>query len=144
MSEAIKKTKYGLIAPPSLTDNADPTGLTYIDTAGYAHLRVLFQIGATDIATTAAPKLTDCNTSGGTYADITSAALAAAIDAGDDSKIFCIDVDLEGKKRYVKPAITCGDGTLGTNICILGILSTATERIPENATEAGLEELIQV
>ncbi len=142
--EAIKKTKYALLVPPQLKDDGEPTSLTYIDTAGYAHLRVLFVIGATDIATTAAPTLTDCDTTGGSYAAITSAALAAAVDSGDDNKIFAIDVDLEGKKRYIKPTFTCGNGALGTNVAIVGILSTVTERAPENATEAGLEELVQV
>ena len=141
----IKETSYGLLVPPQLKDDGAPAGLTYLDSAGYAHLRALIIIGTTDVAMTASVKLQHCDTSGGSYTDIASAALADAIGATEDDSMFAIDVDLTGSgiKRYIKALATCGDGTTGTNICVVGILSNA-EHHAGNAADAGLTELIEV
>ncbi|MCP4569989.1 MAG: hypothetical protein GY841_20605 [FCB group bacterium] len=143
MAIPIEKTKVGVLVPPQLKDNGEPSGLTYIDTKGYKHLRVYIVTGTTDIATTAAPKLQECDTSGGSYADITSAALADAIADDEDDKAFVIDVDLtKNRKRYIKCLITAGNGSTGTNLALLGILSR-----PDSGTidvDAGATELISV
>ena len=139
-------TRDTLLIYPQLKDNGVPANLTYVDTAaggiGWSHLRVRILIGVTDIATTAAPKLTECDTTGGAYTDITSAALADAISATEDGGIFAIDVDLtKSHKRYIKLDITAGDGSTGTNLAALATLSRPT-KTSGSAADAGLTELI--
>lgn len=142
--EDIKRTKYAMCVVPEVKNNGAPASLTYVDTAGYKHLRMLFLFGDVAAATTAAPKLTECDTSGGEYSDISGAALDAVVDTGDDNKIFAIDVDLKDNKRYIKPSITVADNSTGEALCVLAILSNCCERAPESASEAGLEELTEV
>ena len=142
-----EQVKYKILVPPQLKDNGAPSGLTYVDTKGYSHLRVLIEIGTTDIATTAAPALYHCDTSGGTYAAITSAELADAIAATEDDKVFALDVDLTRGdiKRYVKCLVTAGNGTTGTNLAVLGVLSGKNSGTHDGKiTAAGLTELVSV
>jgi hypothetical protein len=140
-----EQVKYGVMCPAQLKNNGAPTGLTYIDTKGYAHLRVLIHIGTTDIATTAAPSLVEGDTTSPATA-ITGAALAAAIAATADDTVHAIDVDLtKGRKRYIKCLITAGNGTTGTNLAIIGILSQKHSDDHDGlATDAGLTELVSV
>ena len=117
--------------------------MTYVDTAGWEHVEFEFAIGATDIATTAAPKITECETTGGSYTDVTGAALADAISATEDDSIFVIGVDLsKAHMRYMKPSITAGDGTLGTNLSVVATLSRPIDA-PTTAAERGLAEWIK-
>ena len=145
--EAIQATKMVLMVSPELKDNGDFTTQTYVDTAGYDHLRVVFLVGAIDttVGSTAegtAPKLEECDTSGGTYADISGSALANSIAATEDDTLFAIDVPLKGRKRYIQVnTLHSGDGTAGAAFAVLGILSRA-EQAPNTATEAGLTEWI--
>jgi len=139
----IEETKVGLLIPPQLKDDGAPSGLTYIDTAGYRHLRVLLLVGTTDIAFTAAPIVQFCDTTDGTYSSVTAAALGDAPSATEDDGIFCIDVALDGKQgRYAKLLCTAGNGTTGTNLAALAILSKA-EQAPDTTTKAGLTEWIK-
>jgi len=145
--QGIEQVKYGYLCAPELKDNGALDGLTYIDTKGYQHLRVLILTGVVDADTSAAPKLQECDTTDGTYADITSAALAAAMSDGDDDEIAAIDVDLTtgSRKRYIKCLMTAGNGTTGTYACILGVLSRPTFNDHDGlATDAGLDELVSV
>lgn len=142
-----EQVKYVLMCPPELKDNGALAGITYADTQGYSHLRVLIQTGIVDADTTAAPLLQDCDTSGGTYGAITDAALAAAMADGDDDELNAIDVDLTNGtiKRFVKCLVTAGDGSTGTYACILGILSRKSSDDHDGlATDAGLTELVSV
>lgn len=139
-------TRDSILVPPQLKDNGAPAGITYLDTAaggiGWSHLRCRIIIGTTDIATTAAPKMQECDTTDGTYTDITGAALADAISDTEDDGVFAIDVDLtKSHKRYIKCLLTMGDGTTGTNLSVLGTLSRPT-KTSGSAADAGLTELI--
>ena len=144
----IQNQKIVILTPPQLKDNADLDGNTYVDTAGWNHLRVLFIIGTVDIglgstAEGTAPLVEECDTTGGTYTDVAGAALADAIADDEDDKLFAIDVDLaKSHKRYMRvQAPHSGDGTNGVNAAILGILSRP-EIGPSNAADQGLEELV--
>lgn len=142
-----EQTKTVILVPPQLKDNGAPASLTYLDTKGWSRLRVMIVTGVMDAATSAAPLLQDCDTTDGTFAAITDAALADAISATEDSKLFAIDVDMTNGsvKRYVKCLVTAGDGTTGTNLCVLGILAKPTFDDHDGlATDAGLTELITV
>ena len=139
----IENTKTVLMISPELKDNGAYTSNTGIDTKGYKHLRVIMAVGATDIATTAAPALAESTAVGGTYTAITvptTAALADAISATEDGGIFIIDVDLtQARERFIKCLVTAGDGTAGTALAVIGILSkpdAGTISISAGATEA--------
>jgi len=144
----VQNQKTVILTPPQLKDAGALTGNTYVDTAGWSHLRVLFVIGTLDIglgstAAGTAPKIEECDTTDGSYTDVADAALADAIAADEDDKLFAIDVDLaKSHKRYMRVnAPTAGDGTNGVNAAIIGILSRP-DIGPSSAAEQGLEELV--
>jgi len=152
MHEA-QASKVGILLPPQLKDDGDFAGNTYIDTAGFEGglLRVLFLVGTLDAAIgstaeTAAPKLEECDTTDGTYTDITGAALADAIADDEDDSIFCIDLDLtKTHKRYIEVDTPhAGNGTTGANLCITGQLFSPSGKAPSTATEMGFAEHIKV
>lgn len=140
--------KFVNMCYPQLKDDGDLADNTYIDCAGWNHLRVLFIVGNLDaaIGSTAeetAPKIEECDESGGSYSDVTDAALADAIADDEDGALFAIDIDLrKTHKRYMRVnAPHAGDGAVGVNLAILGILSLG-EIGPKNAADAGLTEHI--
>lgn len=144
----VQNQKVAILTPPQIKDDGDLTGNTYVDTAGWNHLRVLFIIGTLDIglgstAEGTAPFIEECDTTGGSYTAVSGAALADAIGAGEDDKLFAIDVDLtKSHKRYMQVnAPHAGDGTNGVNAAIIAILSRP-EIGPRNAAEQGLTEHI--
>lgn len=146
----IQNVKCGILTPPQLKDNGAFAGNTYIDTLGYDNLRVLFIVGTLDetigsgTGGTAALQVQECDTTDGSYTDITGAATADAIAATEDDSLFAIDINLHGCKRYVNvEAPTSADGTTGGNLAVIGILSRG-ETAPNTATEAGLAEWINV
>ncbi|MCK4958941.1 MAG: hypothetical protein KAT00_06065 [Planctomycetes bacterium] len=146
----IDNMKFALLLPPQLKDDGDFASNTYVDTRGFNHVRFLMIMGVTDIgvgstAEGTAPKVEECDTTGGTYTDVTSAALADAIADDEDSLLFAIDVDLrKSHKRYMQVnAPHAGDGTVGANMAIIAILSKAEGNIPATATAMGLAELIK-
>jgi hypothetical protein len=145
----IQETKICILTPPQLKDNGAFAGNTYLDTQGWNHLRVLFIVGTLDetIGSTGAavaPKVEECDTTDGTYTDVTDAALADAIAATEDDSLFAIDIDLtRSHKRYMEvDPPTAGDGTTGCNLAIIGILSRP-EVGPVTAAQMGLAELIK-
>ncbi len=110
-----------------LKDNGSFANNTYVDTKGWSHLRVEFHVGAIDIGVGSggasnALKLEECDTSGGSYTDITDAALADAIAADEDDKIFAIDLDLrKSHKRFVRVNDPqAGDGSTGAYMYVVG------------------------
>ncbi len=144
----VQNMKMGILTPPQLKDDGNLDGNTYVDTAGWNHLRVLFIIGTLDAAlgSTAegtAPKVEECDISGGSYSDVASAALADAIADDEDDSLFAIDIDLtKSHKRFMRVnAPHAGDGTNGVNAAIIYILSRP-EIGPKDAAGQGLAEHI--
>jgi hypothetical protein len=145
----IERQQYTLILPPISANNANFSGNTYVDTAGWAHARFLLITGALaagvgSTAHTTAPLVEECDTTGGTYVAVTNAALADAISDSEDNSLFAIDVDLTGShRRYMR--IQAPDA--GAGACILGIVAILSKKEsgpPHNglAADAGLTELI--
>jgi hypothetical protein len=133
-----------------IKDNAAFT-TNSIDTAGFDYLTVICSVGATDIAM-AALKLQTSDTDG-SYADLTGAIFGTSTNiagstsalpaADDDNKIFVIEVDLRGKKRYFDLSATAGDGTVGTYFSAVAILSRG-EISPITAAGRGADEILRV
>ena len=146
----VQDIKRVILLRPQLKNNGAFENNTYVDTAGWGHLRVEFIIGDTDVAVGSGdaatpPKLEECDTAGGSYSDITDAELAAVLAAGDDNKVKAIDVDLtHSHKRYVEVnAPTADSGVTGCNLCIIATLSKPNIG-PKDADGQGLAELVVV
>jgi hypothetical protein len=145
----LKTLKFGPLIPPQLKDDGDFAGNTYFDTLGLSGLLVVMHVGTVDaaIGSTAegnAVKLEECDTTDGTYTDITSAALADAIAATEDDSLFAIAVDLtRSHKRYIEITTPhAGDGTTGCNLSAIAI-GFPSDESPRNAAGMGLAELIE-
>lgn len=143
--------KYVLVTPPAaILDNTSAT-TNSIDTAGWDYLQVLCCVGATDIAA-AALKLQTSDTDS-SYADLTGAifgtstnidgSTSAVPSATDDNKVFVIEVDLRGKKRYFDLVFTAGNGTAGTYFSAVAVLSKG-EIAPITAAGRGADEILRV
>lgn len=150
----LKAIKVKTNLPPQLADDGDFAGNTYTDTLGLSAILFLFHVGTTDVATgdaigsTAegtAPLIEECDTTGGSYTAVTSAALADAIQYNEDDKVFGIFIDLaKTHKRYmrVQAPHTAAGAVNGSNLCIDSI-GFPSDQMPKSAAEMGLEELIE-
>jgi len=114
--------------------NSGVTAAEAIDTQGYNYLTVI--VGSGNIASAlTALKLTESDSSGSGYADITGANADGGTDidgvstalpsASDDDKMFIFEVDLRTRKRYIKPVVTGGGSSNG--VFCLAIASRANE-----------------
>lgn len=151
------KEKFFLVlAPAAKIDNASGS-TNVIDTKGFGFLRVFVLIGDLDIAATAlklqeADAASDATTltSG---ADITGTRFGTdANDTGststlpsatDDNKAYCFEVDLKGRKRYIKPVFTGGDGSTGAYVTIFALLSRG-DNVPTKATEKNIAQVMRL
>jgi len=117
-----QRAKYvSAVAPAAIVDNASVTGIA-IDCAGAGYAEIILELGATDIALTAL-KVQECDTSGGSYTDVTGATFDGGknTDAGtlalpsatDDGQTVVFQIDMLGRKRYLKVVGTFGDGSTG-------------------------------
>lgn len=145
MHEAMKQKAVAITNPGAIVDNAAFT-TAIIDTRGFAFLTIIVVLGALDIAV-AAFKLQESNDSGmagaadvsGADFSVSPATLPAAT---DDNKLYAIQVNLKGRKRYLDLTLTGGDGTAGTYAAAIALLSEASE-VPASATDRGFaQELI--
>lgn len=123
--QAIENYKMVSVTPPAaIVDNASFT-TAEVDTLGFDRARICVYLGATDIAMTAL-HVTESDTSASghveidatdftdaTQTDIEGNALALP-SATDDNKFVVIDINLQGRKRYLDVVATAGDGSAGT------------------------------
>lgn len=148
----LQKTKFVNVTPPAaIKDNAAWT-TAEIDTLGWDYLTLVVILGATDIAI-AALTVTESDTSGSGHANVTGliwgtstnidGSTSALPSATDDNTIQVAEIDLRGRKRYIDITATAGDGTAGTYLCILGILSRGKEA-PVSISERGCNEILRV
>ena len=146
----MQNVKFVSLTPPAaIKDNAS-FATAEIDTKGWDYLTVMFQVGATDVAM-AALKLTECDTTGGSFADVTGAIWGTSTDcdgtttalpsATDDNKFELMHVDLRKRKRFFELVATAGDGTTGTYGYAVAILSRG-EHLPATSAEMGAEHAV--
>lgn len=149
--------KLVAVTPPAaIVDNAALT-CNVIDTLGFRYLRVVMHLGASDIAVAAA-KLQEADVAASATAltsgaDITGTVFGTATnDAGvastvpsatDDNKFFTWEIDLRGRKRYVLPVVTGGDGSAGAYIALWGELYRG-EQVPTTAAQKGVAQNLRV
>lgn len=144
--------KYQIVtSPAAILDNTSAT-TNSIDSKGWDYLTIVCTVGATDIAA-AALKLQTSDTDS-SYADLTGAifgtstnidgSTSAVPSATDDNKIFIIEVDLRGKKRFFDLVFTAGNGTAGTYFAAIAILSRGEISAGGTAASMGADEVLRV
>lgn len=141
--------RYFNITPPAaIVDAADFT-TNVIDTVAngvkFDYLTVVVQLGATDIGLTAL-KMQQSDASGSGFADITGTVGGTDFtlpSATDDNGFVVFNIDLRGKKRYFDLVATGGNGTLGTYMSAVAILSRAKVG-PNSATDSNALAVVTV
>lgn len=146
-----QNSKYVIVTSPAAIVDAGSFTTNSIDTAGYDYLQVIVTVGALDIAMTAL-KLQTSDTDG-SYGDLTGAVFGTSTNidgstsalpsATDDNKLFVIEVDLRGKKRYFDLVATMGDGSVGGFVSAIAILSNG-DISPLTAADRGCDEVLRV
>ena len=132
------------IAPAAIIDNTSATA-TAIDCAGFAELEIPIQLGATDIDVTVL-KLEESDASGSGYSDITGATFSAGTNvdgvalalpsATDDNQPHVFQVNLLGRKRYIRVVCTFGNGSAGGFVASTARLSAASYLSPTSTDKA--------
>lgn len=140
------------IAPGVIKDNGDFTA-TEIDTLGFDYCTIIVQLGATDIAMAALKVQEDDATGMSSAADVTGLIVGTSKnDAGntsalpsatDDNKFMAFDIDLRYRKRFLKVSAKAGNGTSGTYLSALALLSRA-DTTPTTAAQRGFDEVLRV
>jgi hypothetical protein len=143
----IQTMKMVILLRPQLKNNGAFANNTYVDLSEWNHARFVFIVGDTDVMigstdTSTPPFVEECDTTGGDYTAVTDAALSAVIGAGDDNKLYAIDVDLtKAHKRYARVNAPTAGNVTGANLGIVCILSRGGKS-PLNAAGMGLAELV--
>jgi hypothetical protein len=143
--------KYaGLIHPAAIYDDASATSQV-VDTKGYDWARVVFYLGATDIAMAALylqesdDNSTNTNISGtvfGTDALITGSTSALPSSTADNT-FQIVELDLRKRKRYLQAVATAGNGSSGTYLTAWIELHRG-EALAATAAQAGAAQIIRV
>lgn len=141
-----------LTPPAAIVDNAVfPTAT--LDTLGWDYCTIYCLFGAMDIAMSAL-KVQESDNSGmsgaaditglvfGTSALADSTTTSSLPGATSDNTVFAFDISLIGRKRYLDVSATGGDGTTGTYLTVLAVLSRGSES-PNNASERGLAAVLR-
>lgn len=145
MIEAMKQKIVAITHPGAIVDNAAFTTAT-VDTRGFAFVTIVLLLGALDVALAAfklregnASDMSDAADVSGADFSVSPATLPAAT---DDNKLYAVQVNLKGRKRYLDLSLTGGDGAAGTYAAAFAILSHASE-VPASAEARGFaQELI--
>lgn len=146
------------VAPPAaIVDNAAVT-CNVIDTLGYDRCDVFYIFGATDIATVSMG-CTESDTKANTTT-LTSGAAISGLTVGTatniagstsalptstaDNTCYKFEIKCGGpRKRYLLPAITCGDGAAGTYVTVVALLSKG-EISADTATARNYNDILRV
>lgn len=76
-----------------------------VDCAGFDRACYELNLGVATATAVIDMKITECATSGGSYDDITGAALVQVTKAAGDSKVECIDVKVNPAKPFQKAVV---------------------------------------
>lgn len=134
----IQISKFASAVDPVSLSDATATG-NEIDASGFAGALFVFSLGVTD-GNMDTIKIQSATTSGGSFTDIPSGALADGDMApGDDGKVFGIFVDLTDKTigQYLKVVLT-EDSTGSALVSCLCILTESAQTIT-SAADRGFE-----
>ena len=93
-----------------------------IDTLGFREALFIVYAGTHSATGDSTVTVTECDTSGGTYAAITGAALVNITASNDVGEPFVGRINLDGRKRYIKVSNVVADDVV--EIAILCVLAS--------------------
>jgi hypothetical protein len=134
------------LAPVSETTTTSPA---FTDTKGYDYATVVFIFGVTANAPTAM-SVSECATSGGSYTAISGAnfdggtetdGTTSALPDDTNDTVHAININLQGKERFIKPVMTCGASANLISIVTLLSRRAETSNVP---ADNGLTTAIDV
>lgn len=129
------------VEPQARINNAAVT-CAAVDRRNFDYANVKLILGATDVGLTVC-KLQESDDNV-TFADVPGAdfSVSGVLPASTDSnKVFEWDVDLRGRKRYLRPAITVGNGTSGAFVTVLAQLFRG-EQAPATPAARGAAQVL--
>lgn len=103
-----------------------------IDTRGFDYALLMVNLGVLDTTATLVIKVQECDTSGGTYTDITGATFTVDVDA-DDSTVAIGQIRLHGRERYFKVVGTYGGSAsvaYSASVLLMGAQYTDADASP--------------
>lgn len=113
-TQLVDKVKVVNAVVPTAGSIGAATATVVDGSAGYDRVMFILSTGAAGTGATMSYKIQSSATSGGTYADVTSAALTALDDTGG-SKQYIIDMPVSAAKPYFKVVSTIGTGTFANS-----------------------------
>jgi hypothetical protein len=113
-----------LVEPQARINNAAVT-VASVDRSGFDYAVILAYVGANDVGFTTF-KLQEADDNA-TWTDVSGAdySLVATLPGNTANVIYTWEVDLKARKRYLRPAITVGNGTAGMFLTIVATLGRA-------------------
>jgi hypothetical protein len=144
MIEITQSKKVQLVWPASRVNNAAVTCLS-VDRSGFDYAVVRVAIGANDCGyATFKMQESDDNS---TFTDVpgTDFSISPLVlpSTTNGDTLWEWQLDLRGRKRYLKPSLTAGNGSVGAFVSVSAELSRA-EQAPFNAAEQGLAGVVTV
>ncbi len=149
--DALQATKWAVGNADFTVDNAAYT-VASVDTKGYAACTIAVAFGNVP-ANVGALKVTESDDDS-SYSDLTNTVVGTATNvfgstsalptaASGDGKVTIFHIDLKGRKRYLKAAVTAGNGSgTVTECCVLYILHRAQD-MPVTATERNVADVLK-
>ena len=114
-----KTTVLGLLRNDVVTTTGTGSAVDLLDYEG--DMAVLLDAEAGSAGVTYAVKLTESDTSGGSYTDVTGGAFTTT--TANTASLQKIYVNVTNLKRYVKVSITVAGGTGAGAVAVLGLAS---------------------
>lgn len=151
---ATQKMKVVQLVPPGVIKDNASYSQKNVDTKGWDYATIVFQLGATDIAMAALRVRESDSTASTGMSNISGlnfgstsntgidGSVAALPGSTHDNEFYGCDIDLRQRKRYLDCKATAGDGTAGTYMSALAIL-TRGEQAPNTASERGFTQILR-
>jgi hypothetical protein len=115
-----------LVEPQARINNAAVT-VASVDRGGFDYAVIQSYVGANDVGfTTFKLQESDDNS---TWSDVPGAdfSIAATLPGNTANVVYAWEVDLKGRKRYLRPAITVGSGSAGLFLTVVAMLGRAKQ-----------------
>ncbi len=148
----LQNAKVINVTPPAAILDDASASTTEVDTVGYEHATYIVTLGATDVDM-AALAVTESDVTASGHANITGAVFgtstnidgntSAVPSSTDDNKVYQVDIDLRGRKRFLDLTATAGNGTTGTYISAICVLTRGDVNL-QTAAGRGCDEILSV
>lgn len=102
---------------------------TEVDGTGFGRVMFIFSMGAAGTGATLTPKIQSATATGGSFADVTSAAFTQITAAAGASKQYVIDMPVNSARPFMNVVGTIGTQTLA-NGCVAILYRPITYPVP--------------